>query len=75
MANLSNLLADNDLAKEGDIGLSGGVLVSALPAASGRTGHRYIVTDASATTFHSIVAGSGSNIVPVFSDGTNWRIG
>jgi hypothetical protein len=34
-----------------------------------------MVTDATATTFHSIVAGTGSNIVPVFYDGTNWRIG
>jgi hypothetical protein len=33
------------------------------------------VTDASATTFHSIVAGGGANVVPVFSDGTDWRIG
>lgn len=35
----------------------------------------YYVTDANATTLGSIVAGSGSNKVPVFSDGTNWRIG
>ena len=33
------------------------------------------VTDANATTFASIVAGGGSNQVPVYYDGTNWRIG
>ena len=34
-----------------------------------------MVTDANATTFASIVAGGGSNNVPVYYDGTNWRIG
>jgi hypothetical protein len=33
------------------------------------------VSDANATTFASNVAGSGSNIVPVYCDGTNWKIG
>ena len=36
---------------------------------------RAFVTDANATTFNSIVAGGGANFVPVFCDGTNWRIG
>jgi len=50
--------------------------VAALPgAATVGTGARAFVTDATATTFNSIVAGGGSNFVPVFSDGTNWRIG
>jgi hypothetical protein len=49
--------------------------VAALPSAAGRTGIRYIVTDANATTFLSTVAAGGSNIVPVFSNGTNWKIG
>src|ERR1700676_25750 len=31
--------------------------------------------DANATTFASVVAGSGSNKIPVYDDGTNWRIG
>ena len=38
-------------------------------------GARAMVSDATATTFNSVVAGTGSNIVPVFSDGTDWRIG
>lgn len=49
--------------------------VSALPSASTHTRGRTWVTDATATTFNSIVAGTGSNMVPVFSDGTSWRIG
>lgn len=33
-----------------------------------------VVTDASATTHNSIVAGGGANVVVVYYDGTNWRI-
>lgn len=52
------------------------VAVSALPAAAtGNKGMRRMVSDANATTFWSVVAGGGANIVPVTSDGTNWRIG
>jgi len=50
------------------------VAVSALPAA-GTAGRRRFVSDANATTFASIVAGGGANVVPVYDDGTNWRIG
>jgi hypothetical protein len=50
--------------------------VATLPAAGTvGAGTRAQVTDANATTFHSIVAAGGANSVPVFSDGTNWRIG
>ena len=50
--------------------------VATLPAvANVPIGTRSWVTDATATTFHSIVAGSGSNKVPVVSDGANWLIG
>lgn len=50
--------------------------VATLPAAGTvGTGARSFVTDANATTFASIVAGGGSNQVPVYCDGTNWRIG
>lgn len=37
--------------------------------------YRAFVSDANATTFASIVAGGGANKVPVYCDGTNWRIG
>lgn len=38
-------------------------------------GGKAFVSDATATTFASIVVGGGTNNVPVYSDGTNWRIG
>ena len=54
----------------------GTTTVSGLPSASTvGAGARSFVTDATATTFASIVAGGGSTGVPVYSDGTNWRIG
>lgn len=62
------------------VGATRGVLrlpvktVATLPAAT-VAGRRCFVSDANATTFHSIVAGGGANFVPVFSDGTDWRIG
>lgn len=50
--------------------------VASLPAAgTAGEGARCFVSDANATTFASIVAGGGANKVPVYSDGTNWRIG
>lgn len=49
--------------------------VASLPAAATNTDVSFIVTDANATTFNSIVAGGGANRVKVTSDGTNWRIG
>lgn len=53
-----------------------GMTVASLPAASAAlTGARAFVTDANATTFASIVAGGGANKIPVYCDGTNWRIG
>lgn len=50
------------------------VAVASLPAA-GTAGRRRFVNDANATTFASVVAGGGANVVPVYDDGTNWRIG
>ena len=50
--------------------------VVTLPSAvTSGVGARSFVSDANATTFASIVAGGGANNVPVYSDGTNWRIG
>jgi len=51
-------------------------VVGSLPSASVvGAGARAFVTDALNTTFASVVIGSGSNNVPVYSDGTDWRIG
>jgi len=50
--------------------------VATLPSASvSGVGARAFVTDSSVTTFRTIVVGGGSTAVPVFSDGTNWRVG
>jgi len=49
--------------------------VATLPAAATFARSRAFVSDANATTFASIVAGGGANLVPVYSDGANWRIG
>lgn len=58
------------------IPVTGTTTVSGLPSAStAGAGARAMVTDANATTFLTTVAGGGSNIVPVVSDGTNWKIG
>ena len=50
--------------------------VATLPsAATSGVGARSFVSDANATTFASNVVGGGANKVPVYSDGTNWKIG
>lgn len=46
-----------------------------LPTAVGNAGMRAFVTDASTATFGATVSGGGANIVPVYSDGTNWKVG
>lgn len=51
-----------------------GYTVATLPSAV-TPWQRAFVSDANATTFQSIVAGGGANKVPVYSDGSNWRIG
>ena len=38
-------------------------------------GDRAVVTDANSTTFLAAVAGGGANKVPVFYDGSGWKIG
>jgi hypothetical protein len=48
-------------------------IVSSLPS-SPATGSRAHVTDATATTFYSTVTGGGSEVVPVFYNGTDWVI-
>lgn len=58
------------------IPVTGSTTVAGLPsAATAGVGARSFVTDATATTFLSTVAGGGANKVPVVSDGTNWLIG
>jgi hypothetical protein len=38
-------------------------------------GIRTFVSDSSVTTFNATVAAGGTNTVPVFSNGTNWKVG
>jgi hypothetical protein len=52
------------------------VTVANLPsAATAGVGSRAFVTDSSVSTFGTTVAGGGSTKVPVYSDGTNWKVG
>jgi hypothetical protein len=44
------------------------------PAVVG-AGVRTFVSDSSVTTFNVTVAAGGTNTVPVFSNGTNWKVG
>lgn len=51
-------------------------LVANLPSAStSGVGAKSFVTDALTPTFGATVAGGGAVPVPVFSDGTNWKVG
>ena len=50
--------------------------VDTLPAAADAgIGARAFVTDSSVSTFGTTVANGGSTNVPVYSDGTNWKVG
>ena len=50
--------------------------VATLPsAATSGKGARSFVTDALAPTFGSTVVTGGAVAVPVYSDGTNWKVG
>lgn len=54
----------------------GGVAFANLPSAStAGAGARAFITDGNSATFNAVVAGGGANLVPVFSDGTDWRVG
>jgi len=50
--------------------------VATLPSAStSGVGARSFVTNALAPTFGATVVGGGTVAVPVYSDGTNWKVG
>jgi hypothetical protein len=55
-----------------------GYTVASLPPAASMARAKLSVTDSNATLtagIGAVVAGGGANVVPVFSDGTNWLIG
>jgi hypothetical protein len=68
-----------NLLAQGTVGVAASqtysVAGTALPAASGLTGARAFVSDATANTFGTAYTGSGSHTVPVWCDGTTWYIG
>jgi hypothetical protein len=50
--------------------------VATLPsAATSGAGARSFVSDAASPTFGATVVGGGAVTVPVYSDGTNWKVG
>lgn len=56
--------------------LSGVYEVATLPGANTLgAGARAFVIDSSVTTFGTTVAGGGTDKVPVYSDGTDWKVG
>ena len=56
--------------------LSGVYEVATLPGASTLgAGARAFVIDSSVSTFGTTVAGGGNTKVPVYSDGTDWKVG
>ena len=59
---------------------SGAYTIGSLPSATVGVGTRAVVTDANCTvltvgTLLSNISGGAGNVLPVYSDGTNWRIG
>jgi len=70
---------DAPIALSGGRGSYGVLTVATLPdPAVAGVGAEAFVTDSNATTTAGIgatVAGGGANKVPVYSDGTNWKIG
>ena len=47
---------------------------AALPG-PGEAGRRLFITDCATATFGAIVSGGGTNKVPIYDDGVNWRVG
>jgi hypothetical protein len=71
---LDNLLAQ--LVTSGIIPATTNYTVATLPsAATSGAGARSFVTDALGPTFGATVVGAGTVKVPVYSDGTNWKVG
>jgi hypothetical protein len=73
-----NLLQGNlaQLANTDIIPATTNYTVATLPgAAVSGSGARAFVSDALAPTFGATVVGGGTVAVPVYSDGTNWKVG
>ena len=60
----------------GQLKTTGTSVVADLPSASAAgAGSRLFVTNALSPTFGATVVGGGTVAVPVYSDGTNWKVG
>jgi hypothetical protein len=58
------------------LSLRGNYTVATLPSAvTSGAGARAFVTDSSVSTFGTTIAAGGAINVPVYSDGTNWKVG
>ena len=79
VANTANAVSINANVTVGIVVKSTVALYSALPSATTTgAGSRAFITDGNlvaAGNFGALVTGSGANNVPVYSDGTDWRIG
>jgi hypothetical protein len=60
----------------GQLSVNTNYLVADLPSAvDSGSGARAFVSDATGPTFGNVVVGGGAVKTPVYSDGTNWRVG
>jgi hypothetical protein len=60
----------------GQLAATTNFLVADLPSAvDSGSGARAFVSDATGPTFGNVVVGGGAVKTPVYSDGTNWRVG
>lgn len=74
--NILRLYFNQIQATLGQLASNTNFLVADLPsAADSGSGARAFVTDALAPVFGATVVGGGTVKVPVYSDGTNWKVG
>jgi hypothetical protein len=60
----------------GQLAATTNYVVADLPSAvDSGSGARLFVSDATGPTFGNVVVGGGAVKTPVYSDGTNWRVG
>jgi hypothetical protein len=59
---------------QGAPGITSPTTVALLPVVP-TAGLRGLVSDATVTTFGTVVIGGGANTIPVYGDGVAWRIG
>jgi len=74
--NILRLYFNQIQATLGQLAATTNFLVADLPsAADSGSGARSFVSNALGPTFGSVVVGGGAVKTPVYSDGTNWRVG